>query len=142
MALLEGRQAFLMLLDGRLELFDVLGASLPESRLSLSVALLSLLRGGIDLSSQREPLVVRWVTVLTGLRPPLRLTTGGGSCEAEAPSGARVALSGSGEKESVDGVSTLVSIGSSFGTTSSALVIVTSDRAIDPILAMRLMQCA
>lgn len=51
MALLEGGQTFLMLLDGRLELFDILGATLAESRLCLSVPLLSLLRGGIDLSN-------------------------------------------------------------------------------------------
>lgn len=38
-----------MVFNGGLELFDILGPPFTESCLSLSIALLALLRGGIDL---------------------------------------------------------------------------------------------
>lgn len=49
MILLESLQALFIALDGGLELADILGATFTESRLRLSVALLTLLRGCIDL---------------------------------------------------------------------------------------------
>lgn len=49
MALLQVLQGVFMVLDGGLELLDVLGASLAEGGLSLAVALLALLGGGVDL---------------------------------------------------------------------------------------------
>ena len=42
--LLEGLEGLFMVLDGRLQLFDILCASFPERRLSLTVPLLPLLR--------------------------------------------------------------------------------------------------
>ena len=49
MTLLESRQRLLILLDRRLKLLDVLGPALPERCLRLSVALLALLGGSVDL---------------------------------------------------------------------------------------------
>lgn len=40
-----------MVLDGALELLDVLGATLAEGSLGLAVALLALFRSGIDLAA-------------------------------------------------------------------------------------------
>lgn len=50
-ALLERRERVLILLDGRLELFNVLGASFTKSSLGLTIALLAFFRGGVDLST-------------------------------------------------------------------------------------------
>lgn len=47
--LLKSLQAIFITLDGRLELTDILSATFTESRLRLSVALLTLLGGCIDL---------------------------------------------------------------------------------------------
>lgn len=47
--LLESLQAIFITLDGGLELADILSATFTESRLRLSVALLTLLRGCVDL---------------------------------------------------------------------------------------------
>lgn len=49
MALLQGMKCVLMVLDGSLELLDVLGAPLTECSLSLSIPLLALFRRSIDL---------------------------------------------------------------------------------------------
>lgn len=49
MILLESLQAIFIALDGGLELADILSATFTESRLRLSVALLTLLGGCIDL---------------------------------------------------------------------------------------------
>ena len=49
MTLLKSRQRLLILLDRRLKLLDILGPALSERSLRLSVALLALLRRGIDL---------------------------------------------------------------------------------------------
>lgn len=51
-ALLQVLQGVLMVLDGALELLDVLGAALTEGSLGLAVALLALLRSGIDLAGR------------------------------------------------------------------------------------------
>jgi len=53
--LLESLQALFIALDGGLELADILGATFTESRLRLSVALLTLLGGCIDLDK-----ISRW----------------------------------------------------------------------------------
>lgn len=49
MALLQALQRLLIVLDGSLELADVLRATLSESSLRLSVALFTFLRGRVDL---------------------------------------------------------------------------------------------
>lgn len=51
MVLLQGLQGLLVMLDGTLQLLDVLGATLAEGGLGLPVPLLALFRGGIDLST-------------------------------------------------------------------------------------------
>jgi hypothetical protein len=50
MAVLQVLQGFLVVLDGALELLDVLCAALAKGGLGLAVALLALFRGGIDLA--------------------------------------------------------------------------------------------
>ena len=50
MALLQTGESFLILLDGRLQLLDVLGSSFSKGGLRLAIALLSLFGGGIDLA--------------------------------------------------------------------------------------------
>jgi hypothetical protein len=48
---LEVLQRLLVVLDGALELFDVLGAALAEGSLGLAIALLALFRGGVYLTT-------------------------------------------------------------------------------------------
>lgn len=50
MALLEILEILLMMLDGGLELLDVLGATLTEGRLCLTVTLFAFFRRGINLA--------------------------------------------------------------------------------------------
>ena len=49
MTLLQGLQAIFIALDSRLQLANVFGATLPKSRLSLSVALLTFFGSSVDL---------------------------------------------------------------------------------------------
>lgn len=49
MALLQSGQRFFIVLDRRLELFDVFGATLTKSCLRLSIPLLALFRCRVDL---------------------------------------------------------------------------------------------
>lgn len=49
MTLLQALQGILMLLDGGLQLLDVLGPPLAKGGLGLTIPLLPLLGGGIDL---------------------------------------------------------------------------------------------
>ena len=51
MTVLEVLQRLLMVLDGALELLDILGAALAEGSLGLPVALLALLRRGVYLAA-------------------------------------------------------------------------------------------
>lgn len=57
MALLQGLQLLLMVLDGRLQLFYIFSSPLPKCRLSLSVPLLSLFRRRVYLDSRQRPFV-------------------------------------------------------------------------------------
>lgn len=57
MALLEGGELFLILLDRRLELLDVLCAALSERCLRLSVTLLALLRSSVDLQTMSTDVI-------------------------------------------------------------------------------------
>jgi hypothetical protein len=50
-ALLEVLERLLLVLNGALELFDILGPTFTEGRLGLAVALLALLGRGIDLTT-------------------------------------------------------------------------------------------
>lgn len=52
MVRLQGLQGFFIALDGGLELADVFCATLAEGCLGLAIALLTLLRGRIDLKGQ------------------------------------------------------------------------------------------
>ena len=81
MALLQSVKSLVTMLDARLELLDVLGAALTEGRLGLSVALLPLLRRGIDLRHRQpgrrrcQPGQIRrrrGPSALTGFLPPFR----------------------------------------------------------------------
>lgn len=49
MILLQGLQAIFIALDSRLQLANIFGATLPKSRLGLSVALLTFFGGSVDL---------------------------------------------------------------------------------------------
>lgn len=49
MILLQGLQATFIALDSRLQLANIFGATLPKSRLGLSVALLTFFGGSVDL---------------------------------------------------------------------------------------------
>jgi len=104
---LQVLERLLMLLDGRLELFDVFGAAFTESGLGLAIALFAFLGGGIDLASSGQQCFGHWERrkgwgvelggQLTGLRPPLRF------CCCWGLSWVYAAGSGSGD-EAVDDV--------------------------------------
>lgn len=49
MTLLQALQGLLVMLDGRLQLPNVFGSTLPKGSLGLSIALFALFGGGIDL---------------------------------------------------------------------------------------------
>lgn len=62
-ALLQALQRLLIVLNGSLQLLDILGPPLTEGGLCLSVALLALLRRGIDLFGEGgQQLSVQWRT--------------------------------------------------------------------------------
>jgi len=63
-ALLQALECLFILLNGCLQLLDVFGPPLAEGRLGLSVALLALLRRGIDLGGKERcgQLSVAWRT--------------------------------------------------------------------------------
>lgn len=65
MALLEILEILLMMLDGGLELLDVLGATLTEGRLCLTVTLFAFFRRGIYLArrDQSQP-HRRWLVMI------------------------------------------------------------------------------
>lgn len=98
MTVLQVLQRLLVVLDGALQLLDVLGAALAKGGLRLPVALLALFRGGIDLTALGQCYVGqgKWFYSggsqgrhgsrgkggrgrLTGLRPPLRFCCCGSS---------------------------------------------------------------
>ena len=138
MTLLKRLQRLLVMLDGVLQLFDVLGPPLPECGLSLTVALLALLRRGIDLDTVSLAGPSGPTTAsdakgtgsgLTGFRPPFLFWTG-------AASGAAGPRSPSGSGDEMDELVKPSSRGSSLGTTKSRPVpsaAVMSAAAIDPI---------
>ncbi len=89
MALLQSSKAVFVLLDGCLELLDILRTPLTKSRLRLSVALLAFFRRSVDLQtsiSNRGGSESRRHAP-TGLRPPLRFT-GCIGCSCDAPASA------------------------------------------------------
>jgi hypothetical protein len=144
MTLLKRLQRLLVMLDRVLQLFDVLGPPLPECGLSLTIALLALLRRRIDLetvslagaersnNSIRRQRERQWGSTgsgLTGFRPPFLFWTG-------AASGAAGPRSPSGSGDEMDELVKPSSRGSSLGTTKSRPVpsaAVMSAAAIDPI---------
>ncbi len=113
-----------MMLDRRLQLFDVFGSALTECRLGLAVSLLSFLRRGIDLEKIQHRRGVAPNPFLTGFRPPLRFCTW-------AFSGTKFGSSNSGEvSEKLPS-----SDGSALGTpgTSSPLAMATISRVAETL---------
>ena len=77
-ALLKALQSLILLLDGSLELLDVLGPSLSKGGLRLAVTLLPLLRGRIDLAygQSRTRLAIESRSSTHRLPAPLSLLHG------------------------------------------------------------------
>jgi hypothetical protein len=101
-ALLEILELLLMVLDGCLELLDVLSSALAKSSLGLSVPLLALFRGSVYLLRLDQTTIQP--RGLTGFLPPFRFTGAGGSWEGLSAAASVLALaSGSGDES--DGLS-------------------------------------
>ena len=92
MSPLEAVEVGLMDADGLLELLDVFGASLTESGLSLTVALLTFLGGGIDLGGSKACMLARCLVLGVCTKFGLRSTASRWVNRPIAPAGDTVTI--------------------------------------------------